>query len=89
MPWAVYLTPPMMDRYEAATDSSALGRLLVHELVHIEQFRRLGAVRHVAQYAFDYLRGRLQRKGHWAAYSAVRLEIEARGVAAFVMEGPR
>ena len=48
----------MMDRYEAATEPRRLGRLLVHELAHIEQFRRLGALRHVGQYAFDYLWGR-------------------------------
>ena len=89
MPWAVYLTPAMMDRYETAAEAPRLGRLLVHELAHLEQFRRLGAVRHVTQYAYDYLRGRLRRKGHWAAYQSVRLEIEARGIAALVMEGPR
>lgn len=88
MPWAVYLSPAMMDRYEAAAEPRRLGRLLVHELAHIEQFRRLGPIRHVGQYVFDYVRGRLQRKGHWAAYTSVRLEIEARGVAALVMEGP-
>ena len=89
MPWAVYLTPAMMDRYEAAAEPDRLGRLMVHELAHIEQFRRIGAFRHITQYVFDYLRGRLQRKGHWGAYSSVRLEIEARGVAALVVEGPR
>ena len=88
MPWAVYMTPAMMDRYEAAAEPRRLGRLLVHELAHIEQFRRLGAIRHIGRYVFDYVRGRLQRKGHWVAYKSVRLEIEARGVAALVMEGP-
>jgi hypothetical protein len=89
MPWAVYMTPAMMDRYETAAEPHRLGRLLVHELAHIEQFRRLGAIRHVGQYTFDYLLSRLQRKGHWGPYTAVRLEIEARGVAALVMDGPR
>lgn len=89
MPWAVYLTPAMMDRYETAAEPDRLARLMVHELAHIEQFRRLGAVRHVTQYVFDYLRGRLRRKGHWGAYTSVRLEIEARGMAALVVEGPR
>lgn len=88
MPWAVYVTPAMMDRYEAGAEARSLGRLLVHELAHIEQFRRLGAVRHITQYAFDYLRGRLRGKGHWGAYTSVRLEIEARAVAALVMQGP-
>ena len=89
MPWAVYMTPAMMDHYDAAAEPHRLGRLLVHELAHIEQYRRLGAARHIAQYVFDYVRGRVQRKGHWGAYTSVRLEIEARGVAALVMEGPR
>ncbi|MCP3974933.1 MAG: hypothetical protein GY720_10615, partial [bacterium] len=42
MPWGIYMTPAMMDRYETASDPKRLGQLLVHELTHIEQYRRLG-----------------------------------------------
>lgn len=90
MPWAIYMTPAMMDRYEAAAEPRRLGQLLVHELTHIEQLRRLGRTRHVVQYTGDYLKGRLQRRGHWEAYHSIRLEVEARQVAELVAEdGPR
>ncbi len=90
MPWAIYMTPVMMDRYEAAADPRRLGQLLVHELTHIEQLRRLGRTRHVAQYTGDYIKGRLKRQGHWEAYRSIRLETEARQVAELVAEdGPR
>lgn len=86
MPWGIYMTPAMMDRYETASDPKRLGRLLVHELTHIEQYRRLGGFRHVAQYCADYVKGRFRRVGHWEAYRSIRLEIEAREVAALVAE---
>lgn len=89
MPWAVYFTPAMMDRYESGAEPHRVGRLLVHELAHIEQVRRLGIVRHAFQYIGDYVRGRLRRRGHWESYRGIRLEVEARGVAALVTEGPR
>ncbi len=86
MPWAIYLTPAMMDRYVSGAEPKHLAQLLVHELAHIEQFRRLGATRHVVQYSADYVRGRLRRLGHWESYRSVRLEVEARGLAHFVMD---
>jgi len=89
MPWAIYMAPAMMDRYEAGAEPRRLGQLLVHELTHVEQFRRLGALRHIGQYSTDYVRGRARRLGHWEAYRAIRLEVEARAIADSVMEGPR
>lgn len=89
MPWAIYMTPTMLDRYELGAEPERLGRLLVHELTHIEQYRRLGGWRHVLQYSSDYIRGRAKRLGHWEAYRSVRLEVEARQVAELVAEGPR
>lgn len=61
----------------------------MHELMHIEQWRRLGAFRHVTQYLGDYLRHRYGGFGHWKAYRAIRLEEEARDIAARVEVGGR
>jgi hypothetical protein len=58
------------------------GLLMVHELTHLEQYRRLGAGRHTARYVGDYLRGRVRGRRHWDAYRDIRLEREARDVAA-------
>lgn len=52
--------------------------LIAHELVHVEQWRRLGVVRFLVQYLGDYLHGRRAGLDHWAAYRALRLEEEAR-----------
>lgn len=89
LPTGVYVQPEVMDRYRAGIDPGRTGLLVVHELAHIEQWRRLGALRHIIQYATDYLRGRLAGKGHWDSYRAVRLEVEARDVAAQIAEGVR
>ncbi|NND04560.1 MAG: hypothetical protein HKN91_17430 [Acidimicrobiia bacterium] len=89
MPWGIYFTPAMMDRYESGAEPLRLGQLLVHELTHIEQVKRSGLLRHTVTYVFDYLKGRLARKGHWDSYGAIRHEIEARSVAKLVMAGPR
>ena len=52
--------------------------LLAHELVHVEQWRVLGPARFLVRYLRDYLHGRARGLGHWAAYSAIALEVEAR-----------
>ena len=89
MPWGIYLSPAMMDRFESASEPHRIGQLLVHELTHIEQVKRSGAIRHGLVYVLDYLRGRFARKGHWGAYTSIRAEIEARNVARLVMAGPQ
>lgn len=87
LPTGVFVQPTVMERFRAGTESERWGRLIVHELMHIEQFRRLGAFRHVSQYTADYLRGRRQGFGHWESYKAIRLEVEARDAAASVQGG--
>lgn len=82
MPWGVYVRPPVFERITSAAEPERDGPLVVHELTHLEQFRRLGAVRHLVQYVSDYVAGRRQRLGHWESYRRVRLEVEAREVAA-------
>lgn len=52
--------------------------LLAHELVHVRQWRELGAVRFLVRYLGAYARGRWRGLGHSAAYEAIPLEAEAR-----------
>ncbi len=90
LPTGIYVQPAVMERFRAGAEPERSGRLLVHELMHIEQWRRLGAIQHTTQYLGDYLKGRWRRLGHWEAYRAIRLEVEAREAAASVSPvGPR
>jgi hypothetical protein len=76
MPWGIYvhperLNPPLED----------LGPLVVHELTHIQQWKRLGPRRWARAYLGDYLHGRRTGLTHHAAYRSISLEVEARDVA--------
>jgi len=51
--------------------------LLTHESVHIDQWRRYGAVGFLTRYLGDYLRGRAVGLPHRTAYRAIRFEREA------------
>ncbi|MEX0825996.1 MAG: hypothetical protein WD184_04475 [Acidimicrobiia bacterium] len=77
LPWGVYVHP---DRLRASL--ADLGPLMVHELTHIEQWRRLGAIGWLRSYVGDYLRSRRGGLPHHDAYRAIGLEVEARGTAA-------
>jgi hypothetical protein len=55
--------------------------LLAHELVHVRQWGELGVPRFLWRYLSAYARGRLRGLGHWDAYQAIPLEVEARLVA--------
>lgn len=55
--------------------------LIAHELVHVRQWRELGAIRFLARYLGAYAQGRWRGLGHTAAYEAIPLETEARAVA--------
>ena len=52
-------------------------RLMDHELVHVRQWRDLGVPGFLVRYLGAYLRWRLRRYPHWAAYRRIPLEIEA------------
>lgn len=78
-PWGIYLAPPA-----CARPKRELGPLIAHELMHIEQYRRNGALRHVTQYVFDYWSARRRGAGHWEAYFGIRLEQEARAAATYL-----
>lgn len=82
MPWGIYVTDTVDARLRSGAESERSGSLLVHELAHLEQYARLGPMRHLAEYLGDYLRGRLRGASHWDAYRSIRLEVEAREVAA-------
>lgn len=52
-------------------------RLLRHELVHVEQWRRYGFIGFLWRYVGAYLRWRLRGHSHWAAYRRIPFEVEA------------
>lgn len=51
--------------------------LLRHELVHVQQMERLGIAPFLLRYLGQYLRNRLKRMNHDAAYRAISFEREA------------
>jgi hypothetical protein len=86
LPWAIYVDPAVWERFEDGSDPERDGRLMVHELMHVEQVRRAGAVRHSIRYLADYLQGRAAGLGHWDAYRAIPAEQEARAASRLVMD---
>lgn len=72
----VYLAPELVDG-----DPARLGRLLIHELVHVRQWADAGALRFLRRYAIDYLIGRVRGRSHTEAYHGIRYEVEARRIA--------
>ncbi len=54
--------------------------LIAHELVHVRQWRELGAVRFLSRYLGAYVHSRRRGLGHRAAYEAIPLEAEARAL---------
>jgi hypothetical protein len=70
---AITIGPVISLRRAAAANP----RLLRHELVHVEQWRRLGVAGFLAAYLGAYLHWRLRHHGHWDAYRRIPLEIEA------------
>ncbi len=69
--------------------AAASARLLRHELAHVEQWRRLGAVRFLWRYLGAYARERRRGHGHREAYLRIPLEIEAEQSARREDPGPR
>lgn len=77
------LRTTVLIRPEVDTDwsESQITSLLVHEVTHVRQFRRMGVATFAASYLSDYLRGRRSGLSHFDAYEAIELEKEARDVA--------
>ena len=62
------------------TDDEALSikkRVVYHEMVHVQQVRKLGWFRMYGSYVIDYFELRFAGHGHWEAYSLLPLELEA------------
>lgn len=72
----IYVQPTSLD-----LDPSDLGRLIVHELVHVHQWAQLGVLRFLWRYLSRYLQGRLTGLTHQEAYRSIPIEVEAREVA--------
>ena len=69
--------------WQLAKTGSQRARLLIeHELVHVEQYKRLGLMRFLWRYLGEYLGGRSRGMTHDLAYRAISLEQEARDLAA-------
>ncbi|MFZ0015313.1 MAG: hypothetical protein WAL25_14495 [Acidimicrobiia bacterium] len=59
-------------------DPQRLGRLVIHELVHVRQYVEHGYLPFTARYAYQYGLGLLEGKGSRRAYLDVAAEREAR-----------
>lgn len=62
-------------------DPEHLARLVIHELIHVRQFRSAGHLRFVMAYLKDYWTGRLGGKSPSEAYRDISYEREARELA--------
>lgn len=74
LPWAIYVDP-------SRVSDPRLARIVFHELVHVRQWRQLGAMRFLGRYLADYVRARVGGASHEAAYRGIRYEVEARTIA--------
>lgn len=79
LPWAIYVRADQFDR-----PPEDLARLIIHELVHVRQWKTLGPLGFLGRYLADYVVGRLRRRGHYGAYKEIRLEEEAAGIAGWM-----
>jgi hypothetical protein len=61
-------------------DRDKLARLVIHELVHVRQYRDTGYLGFTTRYLREYSRGRLQGKNSRQAYLDIGAEVEAREV---------
>ena len=80
LPWAIYVDP-------ARLTDPGIGVLLLHELVHVRQWRRVGSVRFLWTYLRDYVSARRRGLDHDAAYQRIRFEKEARVAVARYLAG--
>ncbi len=73
LPRAIYVSANALERVlsgEART-------LLLHESVHVDQWRSFGRIGFATRYLGDYLKGRAVGLPHHAAYRAIRFERRA------------
>ena len=62
-------------------DRSGQRVLLAHELVHVEQYAKLGRARFLWRYVREYAANLLRLRNHRQAYLAISFEVEARAAA--------
>ncbi len=77
LPWAIYVTPSGL-----AGPLRDLAPLIVHELVHIEQWRELGRFRFPFRYVGAYVLARSRGQDAAAAYRDLGFERAARSIQA-------
>ncbi len=70
---AITIGPLVSIRTRSAHDA----RLLRHELVHVAQWRRLGALGFLSRYLWAYAWWRAHAHGHLGAYRRIPFEVEA------------
>ncbi len=71
--------PHLQERATAAEGNvSARQALLAHELVHVEQYARIGVRRFLWRYLREYFGNLLRLRSHKQAYRAISFEVEAR-----------
>lgn len=71
----VFIDPMLL-----AVQDQRLGRLVVHELVHVRQWHDHGRVGFLIRYLAEYVKGRIRGHGHREAYLGIGLEVDARRV---------
>lgn len=71
----IFLSRSTAAAFSAATPEAR--NILEHELVHVEQFRRLGVLPFLTRYLVEYMRFRLCGKSHADAYHSISFEREA------------
>ncbi len=81
---AITLGRLVIVRRRAAGDK----RLMRHELVHVRQWRELGAVGFLVSYLGAYFGERRRGHSHWEAYRRIPLEMEAEREAQLPAAGP-
>tara|TARA_R100000306_G_C4381851_1_gene145546 strand:+ start:12727 stop:13134 length:408 start_codon:yes stop_codon:yes gene_type:complete len=92
IPWYVYGKPCAFTfghhiyfapgRYDPESPNGIA--LIAHELKHVQQFREDGRAGMSANYLYQYAKGRMRRKGHYAAYLDIAYEEAARSLQARV-----
>ncbi len=69
----VFVRPDLFDAVAAGDEP----KLLAHEMIHVRQWRALGAIGFLAPYLTDYVRLRLIGCDHDTAYRHIRFEWSA------------
>ncbi len=77
----VFVDPEVLRR-----EPRVVGKLIIHELVHVRQFSQLGPARFFLRYFSDYLRARFRGLDDREAYLQIGLEVEARQQADLLTE---